>query len=95
MARERSAKPLYTGSNPVAASRKFQGVSSYRAAPFFVTGKPCFGAYPEDQHGHAFILDSTDDAPVTNSVFPEFPELRAMQRAADAAGIVEAGNSFV
>ena len=29
MARERSAKPLYSGSNPLAASKKNQGVSWY------------------------------------------------------------------
>jgi hypothetical protein len=33
--RQRSAKPLFTGSNPVAASRKFKGLAGI-ADPFFV-----------------------------------------------------------
>ena len=34
MARERSAKPLYSGSNPLAASRKFKGLAQIELTPF-------------------------------------------------------------
>ena len=34
--RQRSAKPLYTGSNPVAASNKIKGIALW-AIPFFVS----------------------------------------------------------
>lgn len=42
MVRERSAKPLFTGSNPVAASsRKDRGVSCRGVTPFFVSVAIC------------------------------------------------------
>jgi hypothetical protein len=48
--RQRSAKPLFTGSNPVAASSKNKGLALFRANPFFfdviaknaISVGPCF-----------------------------------------------------
>jgi hypothetical protein len=47
------------------------------------------------QHGHLFVLDFTNYAPVTNTVFPVLSEFGSLQCAADTAGIVQARNPLI
>src|SRR5713226_1069072 len=49
----------------------------------------------KDQHHQAIVFEFADEPIVTDSVFPEFAQSRAVQRLSHTAWIVQAGNSFV
>jgi hypothetical protein len=49
----------------------------------------------ENQHDQAVIFDPANEPVIPNTVFPELPKPRTVQRFSDAAGIVQQGDSVL
>src|SRR5580692_2890365 len=49
----------------------------------------------EDQHDQAVVFDLADEPVITNAIFPELSQPRAVQRLPDAAWIIQLGYSLV